>query len=132
MTAALEQQSFLQGEPDGAPKVHPRDRASRTCTNPPGLQRNCKSRPPVALLQARRHETDNPRVPARCSSDNHRPFLLQAQRGERLSLRLRERRLLNLLTLAIETVEFAGKAGSFGRVFLQKKPHAKISPADAT
>ena len=58
-------------------------------------------------------------------------FVFQAQRDKCLSLGLRQGRLLDLLTLAIEPIELGGDTRRFNGVFFQQQSHAEIGPANA-
>src|SRR5262249_20117404 len=70
-------------------------------------------------------------MPAFCCGDNHSALLFQSERCQRLRFGLRERRLLDLLTFAIETVQVGGNAACLTRVLLQKEAHAEVSTANA-
>jgi hypothetical protein len=70
-------------------------------------------------------------VPAFRSRHDNYTFVFQAQRDKCLSLGLRQGRLLDLLTLAIEPVELGGDTRRFNGVFFQQQSHAEIGPANA-
>ena len=108
------------------------DGAPRAGADAARLQRDRESRPAVAFLQPRRDKADDAGMPALPCGDDHRALLLDAERGHRLGLGLRERRLLDRLALAVEPVEFGGhRAGLCGVVF-QEQPRAEIGTSDAS
>ena len=67
-----------------------------------------------------------------CSRHDNCAFVFQAQRDKCLSLGLRQGRLLDLLTLAIEAVELGSDTRRFNGVFFQQQSHAEVGPANAS
>ena len=72
-----------------------------------------------------------PGMPALGGGDHHRALLLDAERGHRFGLGLRQGFQLDGLALAVEPVELGGDARRLDRIVLEQKPHAEIGAADA-
>ena len=99
---------------------------------PPGSSAIAKAGRPIALLQPRRDQPDDARMPALPRRDHHGALLLDAERGHRLGFGLRQRLLLDHLALAVEPVEFGRHRAGLGWVVFEQQAHAEVGAADAT
>ena len=70
-------------------------------------------------------------MPAFGGGDDDGALVLEPERGQRLGLGLRFRRLLDDAALAVEPVEFGRDPRRFRDIALQQQPHAEIGAADA-
>ena len=131
VTAALDEQLLGDRAAHRAPEVDARDRPAGAGADAAGLERDGESRPLEALLQARRHQADDARMPPGCGGDDDGAALLDAQRRRCLGFRRGERRLLERPALAVEAVEFRGELRRFRDILRQQQPRAEIGAADA-
>ena len=70
-------------------------------------------------------------MPAGPGRDDDGALLFEAQRGERLGFGLRQRTLLDRLTLAVEAIKLGGDARRLHAVLLEQEPRAEIGTTDA-
>ncbi len=77
-------------------------------------------------------EPDDAGMPPLCSGDDDGALVFEPERGQRLGLRLRFRRLLDHAALAVEPVEFGRDPRRFRDIALEQQTHTKIGAADAT
>ena len=114
--------------PDGAAKVHARDRTAGAGADAAGLQRNGEGRPAEPFLQARGNQAHHPGMPALGRRDDDGALVFGAERGHGLGFRLRHRGDLDRLALSVETVELGGKARALGRILLQEQIDPECGP----
>jgi len=69
-------------------------------------------------------------MPALGGGNHHRAPFLDAERGHRLGLGLRQCVEFDRLALAIEPVELRGDFGRLDRVILDEEPHPEVGAAD--
>ena len=132
VAAALDEQTRGDGMAHRAADIDAGDRASRAGADAARLQRNRESGPAIALLQPRGDEADDARMPALPRRDDNGALLFDAERGHRLGLGLRERRLLDGLALAVEPVELGGHRAGLGWVVFEQEARAEVGTADAS
>ena len=131
MAAALEQQALGHRAAHRLAEIDAEDRAARAGAGAAGLERDRKGRPVEALLQPRREQPDHARMPVRRRRHHHRALLLDAERGLRLGLGLRQHRDLHGAALAVEPVELGGDPPGLDRIVGAKQQRAEIGAADA-
>ncbi len=94
-------------------------------------KRQREGRPLEALLQSRRDQANDAARPALARHHHRRAALFEAERGKRLGFGLGERRQLDLLAGAVETVEFGGDVMRLRLVTCRQQAHAERRVADA-
>ncbi len=97
---------------------------------PPGSSAIAKAGRAEFLLQPRGNQPDDAGVPAFGGGDDDGALVFEPERGQRLGLGLRFRRLLDDAALAVEAVEFGGDPRRFRDVALQQQPHPEIGAPD--
>src|SRR6185312_15557108 len=131
MAAALEQQAICDGTPHRLAEIDAGDGAARAGADAGRVDGDGKTGAAVALLQSRGDEADDAGVPAFRGGHDHRTLLLQTERRHRLRFGLRERLLLDPLTLGVETIELGGNARGLYRIAFHEQARAEIGTADA-
>src|SRR5262249_12871978 len=119
------------GVANGAAEINACDRSARACADAARLERDREGRPPEPLPQPRSDEADHARMPALGGGNDDRALLFRAERGHRLRLSLCHGRDLDHLALAVEAVEFAGDARTFGLILVHEQFDAERGSTDA-
>ena len=98
---------------------------------PPG-KRQCEGRALEPLLEPRREQADDARRPRLSRHDDRSAPFLEAQRQQRFGLSLRQRFDLDLLTDAVQPVEFGRDRTRLEIVGCGQEPDAERRVADAS
>ena len=130
MSAALDQQAAVDRLAHHAPKVEAGDGAAGAGADAGRVEGDGEGRPPRMVLQPRRKQADDARMPFVVRGDEHgRPLPSQKFRvGFRL--RLGEHPLLHRLALGIQPIQRLGDLGRLHRVVKRQQPAAKRGVAD--
>src|SRR5262249_14327956 len=120
MAAAFHQKPRADGLAHCSAKIDAPDRTTGSCASVARLERDGKSRPPKPLPQPRGDQSHHPWMPPVAGSNDYHPFLLSAERGHRLGLSLRHGGKFDSLALAVEAIEFARNARTFGRILMHQ------------
>ena len=132
MPAALDRNARLDRRAHRLSEIDARDRAAGA-GRVPARERKRKGRALEPLLEPRREEADDAGRPCLArDDDDRRATLLEAERRERFGLGLRERRDLDLLTRAVQPVEFEGDGARLEVVGRRQEPDAQGRVADAS